>query len=98
MAYICLQSINFLDRLMRRWLANFRLHVFRQQDFRVKLHECINRGLIPLRSPPPRETPEEQRLREDGRVFLVPGLADSNLISFRSFSFPSSLSPAVCHV
>jgi hypothetical protein len=98
MAYICLQSINFLDRFMRLWSANFPLHVFRHQDFRLKLHEFINRGLIPPRSPPPPETPEEQLLREDSSFFLVPGLADSNLISFRSFNFPSYLSPAVCHV
>jgi hypothetical protein len=98
MAYICLQSITFLDRFMRLGSANFPPHVFRHQDFRFKLHEYINRGLIPPRSPPPPETPEEQLLREDSSFFLVPGIADSNLISFRSFNFPSYLSPAVCHV
>jgi hypothetical protein len=69
--------------------TNFPLHVFRHQDFRLKLHE-YNPGLIPppeLGGPRP-ETPEEQLLREDSSFFLVPGLADSALVSFRSFNFP----------
>jgi hypothetical protein len=50
MAYICLQSINFLDRFMRLGSANFPLHVFRfrHQDFRLKLHEFIQFLFVPL--------------------------------------------------
>ncbi len=69
--------------------TNFPLHVFRHQDFRLKLHE-FNPGLIPppeLGSPRP-ETPEERLLREDASFFIEPGLADPNLISFRSLNFP----------
>jgi hypothetical protein len=76
----------FGDMVMLRSI-NFSRHVFRHQDFRLKLHE-FNPGLIPppeLGSRP--ETPEERLLREDASFFLVPGLADSNLVSFRSFNF-----------
>jgi Alpha-L-arabinofuranosidase B (ABFB) domain len=70
--------------------SNFPLHVLRHQDFRLKLHE-YNPPLTPppdsgLGSRP--ETPEEQLLREDASFFLVPGLADSNAVSFRSLNFP----------
>jgi hypothetical protein len=69
--------------------TNFPLHVLRHQDFRLKLHE-YNPGLVPppeLGGPRP-EAPEEQLLREDASFFLVPGLADSAAVSFRSFNFP----------
>jgi hypothetical protein len=70
--------------------VNFPLHAFRHQDFRLKLHQK-NLGHL---NPPPElgsshsETPEERLLREDSSFFLVPGLADSALVSFRSFNFP----------
>jgi hypothetical protein len=79
-----------LGDLVMLWSTNFPLHVFRHQDFRLKLHEFISPGLIPppeLGSSRP-ETPEERLLREDASFFLVSGLAASNLISFRSFNFP----------
>ena len=68
---------------------NFPAHVFRHQNFRLKIDE-FNPGLIPppeVGGPRP-ETPEERLLREDASFFLVPGLADTNAVSFRSFNFP----------
>jgi hypothetical protein len=86
--FLIRDGARFGDVVMLR-STNFPLHVFRHQDFRLKTHE-FNPGLIPppeLGSPRP-ETPEERLLREDASFFLVPGLADSNLVSFRSFNFP----------
>ena len=80
-------GVKFESRVMLR-SSNFPLHVLRHQDFRLKLHE-YNPPLLPppeLGSRP--ETPEEQLLRKDASFFLVPGLADSAGVSFRSFNFP----------
>jgi hypothetical protein len=77
------------DLVMLRSL-NFPLHVLRHQDFRVKLHEYNP----PIFAPPESglgqrpETPEERLLREDASFFMVPGLADSSGVSFRSLNFP----------
>jgi len=78
----------FGDLVMLR-STNFPLHVFRHQNFRLRIDE-YNPGLI---SPPELggsrpETPEERLLREDASFFLVPGLADPALVSFRSFNSP----------
>ncbi|WP_051113498.1 AbfB domain-containing protein [Streptomyces davaonensis] len=68
--------------------VNFPLHFLRHQDFRVKLHEGPNTPLVPPGSTPPPDSPEMQLMRKDATFAMVPGLADPNAVSFRSFNFP----------
>jgi hypothetical protein len=59
--------------------------VLRHQDFRIKLFQFIQ--IAPPGGLGNPDTPENQLAQNDETFFMVPGLADSSAVSFRSLNF-----------